>query len=67
MLVMLTLEGIGVATDVVAGASGGLHRSAASGTELAARAAELLDTRLTPVRDAFLGWRWNAMSSTTLR
>ena len=38
-------------TDVVADASGGLHRSAASGTELAARAAELLDTQLAPVRD----------------
>jgi nucleotide-binding universal stress UspA family protein len=38
-------------TDVVADASGGLHRSAAGGTELAARAAELLDTQLTPVRD----------------
>jgi dihydrolipoamide dehydrogenase len=34
-------------TDVMADASGGLHRSAASGTELAARAAELPDTQLT--------------------
>jgi nucleotide-binding universal stress UspA family protein len=42
-------------TDVVADASGGLHRSAASGTELAARAAELLDTRLTPVQDRHPG------------
>ena len=42
-------------TDVVADTSGGLHRSAASGTELAARAAELLDTQLTPVRDRHPG------------
>jgi nucleotide-binding universal stress UspA family protein len=35
----------------MADASGGLHRAAAGGTELAARAAELLDTQLTPVRD----------------
>jgi nucleotide-binding universal stress UspA family protein len=42
-------------TDVVADTSGGLHRSAAGGTELAARAAELLDTQLTPVRDRHPG------------
>jgi nucleotide-binding universal stress UspA family protein len=38
-------------TDVMADASGGLHRSAASSTELATRAVELLDTRLAPVQD----------------
>jgi nucleotide-binding universal stress UspA family protein len=42
-------------TDVRADASGGLHRSAASGTELAARAVELLDTQLTPVQDRHPG------------
>jgi nucleotide-binding universal stress UspA family protein len=42
-------------TDVMADASGGLHRSAASGTELAARAVELLDTQLTPVQDRHPG------------
>ena len=47
-------------TDVVADTSGGLHRSAGGGTELAAHAAELLDTQLTPVRDRHPGWRWNA-------
>jgi nucleotide-binding universal stress UspA family protein len=38
-------------TDVMGDASGGLHRSAASSTELATRAVELLDTRLAPVQD----------------
>jgi nucleotide-binding universal stress UspA family protein len=38
-------------TDVMADAAGGLHRSTASGTELATRAVELLDTQLAPVQD----------------
>ena len=42
-------------TGVVADAFRGLHRSAAGVTELAARAAELLDTQLTPVRDRHPG------------
>jgi nucleotide-binding universal stress UspA family protein len=56
-------------TDVVADASGGLHRVGSGGTELAARAVELLDALVKRVRDRHpdLDVERHAVNDTALR
>jgi nucleotide-binding universal stress UspA family protein len=56
-------------TDVVADASGGLHRVESDGTELAARAVELLDALVTRVRErhADLDVERRVVNNTALR